>query len=114
MQSKISKIYCRVISGAYDNKIKVWDFLTMECINTINGAENSKQNIEMSTMCYLDRNSLVAIGTDIGRIYFWDLSKSRYLKNDYESYLRHKSYVSCIINSTSTKGKEYLFTCGKY
>ena len=29
----------KIISCAFDNVIKIWDFLTMECINKINGPE---------------------------------------------------------------------------
>ena len=42
-------------------------------------------------------------------MFFWDLNKSQYIKNDYETYARHNSYVSCIINAHN-KEKETLFS----
>lgn len=107
----------KVISSAYDNKVKIWDFLTMECINLINGPELPKKIVEVSTICYLNDSSMIAIGTDIGHVFFWDLNRSEYLKVDYENYIRHKSIVTCIISfilrsKDHFSYKESLITCG--
>ena len=105
----------KIISSAYDNIVKIWDFLTMECINLINGPELSKKNIEVSTICYLNDSSLIAIGTDIGNVFFWDLNRSEYLKNSYENYFKHKNIVtnmiSYIIRGKDKYYKECMISC---
>ena len=88
----------KVISIGYDNKIKVWDFLTMECINQINGPEIPKITVEISSVCYLKDSELIAIGTEIGHIFFYDLNKSEYLPITYEEKYRHKGAVTDIIS----------------
>ena len=95
----------KIISCAFDNVIKIWDFLTMECINKINGPELPRKNVEISSVCYLDNSGLIAVGTDVGHIFFWDLSKSEYLPNTYEKSLRHKGTVTDMITFISY-GKE--------
>ena len=87
----------KVISIGYDNKIKIWDFLTMECINQINGPELPKISIEISSVCYLKDSELIAIGTEIGHVFFYDLNKSEYLPITYEEKFRHKGVVTDII-----------------
>ena len=87
----------KIISCAFDNVIKIWDFLTMECINKINGPELPRKNVEISSVCYLDNSGLIAVGTDVGHIFFWDLSKSEYLPNTYEKSIRHKGTVTDMI-----------------
>lgn len=106
----------KIISSAYDNVIKMWDFLTMECINFINGPELPKKNVEVSTIAYLHDSFLIAIGTDIGNVFFWDLNRSEYLKNDYEKYIKHKSIVTGIVSfiirgKDNLNYKEYIITC---
>ena len=59
----------KVISIGYDKKIKIWDFLTMECINEINGPEIPKVPITISSVRYLIDSQLIAIGTEIGKKY---------------------------------------------
>ena len=95
----------KIISCAYDNMIKIWDFLTMECINKISGPELPRKNVEVSTVCYLDYSGLIAVGTDVGHIFFWDLSKSQYLPIMYEKAIRHKGIVTDMITYMSY-GKE--------
>ena len=95
----------KIISCAFDNVIKIWDFLTMECSNKINGPEVPRKNVEISSVCYLDNSGLIAVGTDVGHIFFWDLSKSEYLPNTYEKSLRHKGTVTDMITFISY-GKE--------
>ncbi len=85
----------------------------MESINVIDGPELNNKNIEISTICYLKNLSVVAVGTDLGKIFFWDLNKSIYLKNDYENYFRHKSFVTCIVNIGSKNGKECVISSGQ-
>jgi WD40 repeat protein len=104
----------KVISSAYDNIIKIWDFLTMDCINLITGPELSKKNIEVSTICYLNDSLLIAIGTDMGNIFFWDLNRSEYLKNSYEKYFRHKNIVTNMISyiiKNKDNYKECMISC---
>ena len=84
----------KIISCAFDNVIKIWDFLTMECINKITGPELPRKNVEISSVCYLDSSGLIAVGTDVGNMFFWDLSKSEYLPNTYEKSVRHKGTVT--------------------
>ena len=84
----------KIISCAFDNVIKIWDFLTMECINKINGPELPRKNVEISSVCYLDNSGLIAVGTDVGHIFFWDLSKSEYLPITYENSIRHRGTVT--------------------
>ena len=95
----------KIISCAYDNMIKIWDFLTMECINKISGPELPRKNVEISSVCYLDYSGLIAVGTDVGHIFFWDLSKSQYLPIMYERAIRHKGNVTDMISYISY-GKE--------
>ena len=95
----------KIISCAYDNMIKIWDFLTMECINKISGPELPRKNVEISSVCYLDYSGLIAVGTDVGHIFFWDLSKSQYLPIMYEKAIRHKGNVTDMISYISY-GKE--------
>ena len=95
----------KIISCAYDNMIKIWDFLTMECINKISGPELPRKNVEVSSVCYLDYSGLIAVGTDVGHIFFWDLSKSQYLPIMYEKAIRHKGNVTDMISYISY-GKE--------
>ena len=77
----------------------------MECINKINGPELPKKNMEITSMCYLDDSGLIAVGTNIGHIFFWDLSKSQYLPLTYEKALRHKGNVTDMMTYISY-GKE--------
>ena len=95
----------KIISCGLDNMIKIWDFLTMECINKISGPELPRKNVEISTVCYLDNSGLIAVGTDVGHVFFWDLSKSQYLPITYEKSLRHKGIVTDMITYIS-HGKE--------
>jgi WD40 repeat protein len=88
----------------------MWDFLTMECINTIDGPELPRKNVELSTICYLKNFSLIAVGTDLGKVFFWDLNKSIYLKQDYENYYKHKARISSIIMTENQEGKDYMIT----
>jgi WD40 repeat protein len=84
----------------------------MDCLSTISGPELPNMNIEISTACFLKRSSLLAIGTDLGLIYFWDLYRSSYLKiKEYGGNFRHKSYISCIIHGKTKKGREMMFSC---
>jgi WD40 repeat protein len=84
----------------------------MDCLSTIDGPELPNMNVELSTACFLKKNSLLAIGTDIGLIFFWDLYRSSYLKiKEYNGNFRHKSYVSCIIYGKTKKGREMMFSC---
>jgi len=85
----------------------------MESINVIDGPDLKKKNIEISTVCYLSRISMIAVATDVGRIFFWDLNKSQYIKNNYEIHSKHKSYISCVINVQTTNKIEYVFSAGK-
>ena len=95
----------KIISCAYDNMIKIWDFLTMECINKISGPELPRKNVEIRSVCYLDNSGLIAVGTDVGHIFFWDLSKSQYLPIMYEKAIRHKGIVTDMVSYISY-GKE--------
>ena len=95
----------KIISCGCDNMIKIWDFLTMECINKISGPELPRKNVEISSVCYLDYSGLIAVGTEIGHIFFWDLNKSQYLPLTYEKSLRHKGIVTDMIAYMSY-GKE--------
>lgn len=97
----------KIISSAYDNMIKMWDFLTMECINLIKGPELAKKNVVVSTMCYLYDSALIAVGTEMGSIFYWDLNKGEYLLKDYEKYVRHTSVVTGIY-SFILKSKDNL------
>ena len=106
----------KVISSAFDNVIKIWDFLTMDCINLIHGPELAKKNVEVSTICYCYDSCLIVVGTDIGNIFFWDLNKSEYLNNSYEKYFKHKNVVTNIItfylyDKDKTTLKEFLISC---
>ena len=106
----------KIISCSYDNTIKMWDFLTMECINLINGPELPKRNVEIRSVAYLHDSSLIAIGSDLGNIFFWDLNRSEYLKNDYEKYIKHKVTVTgmtsfIIRGKDNLNYKEYLISC---
>lgn len=96
----------KVISIGYDNKIKIWDFLTMECINQINGPELPKISIEISSVCYLKDSELIAIGTEIGHIFFYDLNRSEYLPITYEEKYRHKGVVTDIISFMKKEKEE--------
>ena len=102
----------KIISASYDNTIKIWDFLSMQCINQIKSPNLEFKNSEISTICHLQRNNIIAVGLDIGKLYFFDLNKSKYMKTDYESKFVHASYLTCIINRQTTKDKEYLLTTG--
>ena len=98
----------KVISIGYDNKIKIWDFLTMECINKINGPEIPKVSVEISSVCYLKDSELIAIGTEIGHVFFYDLNKSEYLPINYEEKYRHKGVVTDIISFIKKEKDENL------
>ena len=88
----------KVISIGFDNKIKIWDFLTMECINQINGPEIPKISVVISSVCYLKDSELIAIGTDSGHIFFYDINNNEYLPITYEEKYRHKGVVTDIIS----------------
>jgi WD40 repeat protein len=49
-------------------------------------------------VCYLKDSELIAIGTDIGHIFFYDLNRSEYLQITYEEKYRHKGVVTDIIS----------------
>ena len=88
----------KVISVGYDKKIKIWDFLTMECINEINGPDIPKVPITISTVQYLKDSQLIAIGSEIGKMFFWDIVNNEYLPVNYEEKYSHKSIVTDIIS----------------
>ena len=107
----------KIISCAYDNMIKIWDFLTMECINKINGPELPKKNLEVTTMCYLADSGLIAVGTNVGHVFFWDLSKSQYLPLTYEKVIRHKGSVTDMMTyidhgKENNDNVECVLSCG--
>ena len=99
----------KIISAGFDNKIKMWDFLTMENINEINGPELPKIPVDVSSVAYLNDSALIAIGTEVGHVFFYDLNKSEYLPITYEDKYIHKGVVTNIICFT-TKGKDNLIT----
>jgi len=106
----------KIISIGYDNKIKIWDFLTMECLNEINGPELPKVNIEISSVCFLKDSELIAIGTEVGHIFFWDLNKSEYIPITYEEKYNHKGAVTDIISFMRKEkngiiNKESMLSC---
>jgi WD40 repeat protein len=108
----IKTLIYRVLTISFDNSVKIWDFSTMDCLSTIAGPEMPNMNIELSTACFLKKNSLLAIGTDVGLIFFWDLYRSCYLKiKEYNGNFRHKSYISCIKYGKTKKGREMMFSC---
>ena len=100
----------RVISIGYDKKIKIWDFLTMECINEINGPDIPKVPITISSVQYLNDSQLIAIGTEIGKMFFWDLINSEYLPVNYEDKYSHKSVITDIISFIRTEKEEDIKT----
>lgn len=68
----------------------------MECINIIDGPEIPNKNLEISTMCIIKDCSLIAVGTDIGKMFFWDLNRCIYINNTYEKFFRHKMSITSI------------------
>ena len=66
----------------------------------------------ISTVHLLKRFNLIAVGTDLGRIFFYDLNKSVYIKNDYEVYFKHKYFISSITSTENSEGREYMMSCG--
>jgi len=61
-------------------------------------------------MCYLKSN-LVAIGLNIGEIWFWDLNTSKFIVKDYDHLYQHNLKVRCIMEITHPKRQiEYLIT----
>ena len=98
----------KVISIGYDNKIKIWDFLTMECISEINGPELPKITVEISSVCFLKNSELIAIGTEVGHIFFYDLNKSEYLQITYQEKYKHKGIVTNIISFMKKDKKENI------
>ena len=103
----------KVISIGYDKKIKIWDFLTMECINEINGPEIPKVPITISSVRYLIDSQLIAIGTEIGKIFFWDIVNSEYLPINYEDKYSHKGIVTDLISfiKNTKEGEKSTIEC---
>jgi WD40 repeat protein len=102
----------KVISIGYDKKIKVWDFLTMECMSEINGPELPKIAVTISSVRYLNDSQLIAIGSECGKMFFWDLVNSEYLPITYEEKYSHKSIITDIICfMSSTKEKNIKMEC---
>ena len=61
-------------------------------------------------MSYL-KSCLVAIGLNIGEIWFWDLNTSKFLPKDYDKLYKHEMKVRSIFEFTHPKKKiEYLLT----
>ena len=105
VENNIIKEDSKVISIGYDKKIKMWDFQSMECINEINGPEIPKVPITISSVDYLFDSQLIALGTEIGKVLFWDIINSEYLPINYEDKYSHKSIVTDIVSFTK-KTKE--------
>ena len=101
----------RVISIGYDKKIKIWDFITMECIGEINGPDLPKISITISAVRYLLDSQLIAIGTEIGKIFFWDIINSEYLPINYEDKYSHKGVVTDIITFMKSTKDDIQFEC---
>jgi WD40 repeat protein len=86
----------------------------MDCISSIEGPQIINKNIELSTICYIKGCNLIAVGTDIGRMYFWDMNRSFYLERDYENYIQHKSSITCIIEGEDhSKSFKLMFSSGQ-
>ena len=100
----------KVISIGFDKKIKIWDFITMECVSEINGPELPKIPITISSVRYLNDSQLIAIGSEIGKMFFWDLINSEYLPINYEDKYCHKNIVTDIISFMRKEKEEYLET----
>lgn len=79
----------------------------MEHISTINCPEIKERNMCLSSICYLSKANLIVLGTDLGKIYFYDLIKSTYLK--FEGNINHKLEISSIVNFEIAKNAEYVF-----
>jgi len=61
-------------------------------------------------MSYL-KSCMVAIGLNIGEIWFWDLNTSKFLPKDYDKIYKHEMKVRTILEFTHPKKKiEYLLT----
>ena len=106
----------KVISIGYDKKIKIWDFLTMECINEINGPDIPKVPITISAVKYLKDSQLIAIGSEIGKMFFWDIINNEYLPVNYEDKYSHKNFVTDIISFMKMEREEntkmeYMLSC---
>ena len=102
----------KVISIGYDKKIKIWDFLTMECVNEINGPELPKISVTISSARYLEDSHLIALGTEGGRMFFWDIINSEYLPVNYEEKYIHKNVVTDIISFIKkTKEENITIEC---
>ena len=101
----------KIISIGYDKKIKIWDFLSMECINEINGPEIPKVPITISAVRYLFDSQLIAIGTEVGKVFFWDIINSEYLPINYEDKYSHKNIVTDIISFTKKTKENNTIEC---
>ena len=101
----------RIISIGFDKKIKIWDFITMECLNEINGPELPKISITISSVRYLNDSQLIAIGTEIGKIFFWDIINSEYLPINYEDKYSHKGVVTDIITFMKNTKDDIIIEC---
>jgi len=83
----------------------------MDCINVINGPEILGKNLEISTICFIKDCSLIAVGTDKGRMFFWDMNRSVYLNNTYERIFKHKMSITSIKEvQESSKNNKLLFS----
>ena len=100
----------RVISIGYDKKIKIWDFITMDCVNEINGPDIPKVSVNISSVQYLHDSQLIAIGTEIGKMFFWDLINSQYLPVNYEDKYSHKNVITDIITFMRSEKEDYIKT----
>ena len=100
----------QVISIGFDKKIKIWDFITMECISEINGPDLPKLPITISSVRYLNDSKLIAIGSEIGKMFFWDIVNSEYLPINYEDKYGHKNVITDIISFMRKEKEEYLET----
>ena len=65
----------RIISGAYDGKIKEFDLVTGECLKTLDAHSLSVTCLKML------KNGYLASSSNGGSIKIWDLSKSRCICN---------------------------------
>jgi WD40 repeat protein len=79
----------------------------MELISTVHCPEMKGRNMLLTSVCYISKANIVIMGTDLGKIYFYDIMKSTFLK--IEGKVKHSLEVTSIVNYEVSKNLEFVF-----
>ena len=79
-----------IVSGSYDNTIKIWDIQSGECLNTLEGHSYSVESVAISP----DGKTIVS-GSGNGTIKIWDIKSGKLIYTTY-NFIKSEEYFAAI------------------